>query len=177
VSVRRSASGRTHYNYARDYDPAIGGYVESDPIGLKGGINTFGYVSGDPLNRIDPSGTFSVDPKTLELALERAGLAEAAGLGPEDPLADVGAAIAIIGTIVIATSDPDSAKGHSPRNPGRDCNGKCNPCPPNQYWGHRGNEHGSTSGVHYHGLIWNQRKDTCECYPKRVSGPSLDKLK
>jgi RHS repeat-associated protein len=27
-----------HYNYFRDYDPSIGLYVESDPIGLRGGL-------------------------------------------------------------------------------------------------------------------------------------------
>ena len=45
-----------HYNYFRDYDPPIGRYIQSDPIGLKGGLNTFGYVKGQPLGLIDPSG-------------------------------------------------------------------------------------------------------------------------
>jgi RHS repeat-associated protein len=56
VSVRRRASGRAHYNYFRDYDPAIGGYVESDPIGLKGGVNTYGYVGANPLTYSDSLG-------------------------------------------------------------------------------------------------------------------------
>ena len=45
-----------HYNYFRDYDPSIGRYVESDPIGLEGGMNTYGYVGGRPLVRIDVLG-------------------------------------------------------------------------------------------------------------------------
>ena len=45
-----------HYNYYRDYDPSMGRYIESDPIGLDGGINTFGYVQSNPLRNSDPFG-------------------------------------------------------------------------------------------------------------------------
>ena len=45
-----------HYNYFRDYDPSIGRYGESDPIGLKGGLNTYAYVGNSPLTAEDPLG-------------------------------------------------------------------------------------------------------------------------
>lgn len=45
-----------HYNYYRDYSPEIGRYIESDPIGLRGGLNTYAYVGGKPLSWSDPSG-------------------------------------------------------------------------------------------------------------------------
>ena len=44
------------YNGARDYWPNGGRYVESDPIGLRGGLNTYAYVSANPLIRTDASG-------------------------------------------------------------------------------------------------------------------------
>ncbi|MFH1157907.1 MAG: RHS repeat-associated core domain-containing protein, partial [Pseudomonadota bacterium] len=44
------------YNWNRYYNPAIGRYISSDPIGVWGGLNTFGYVGQNPVMGIDPMG-------------------------------------------------------------------------------------------------------------------------
>jgi RHS repeat-associated protein len=43
----------THYNYFRNFDPSIGRYVQSDPIGLAAGLNTYRYADGSPLKKVD----------------------------------------------------------------------------------------------------------------------------
>ena len=52
-----------YYNMARYYDPRIGGYISSDPIGLAGGLNTYRYVGNNPLRWIDPWGLVELAPE------------------------------------------------------------------------------------------------------------------
>ncbi|HSU11450.1 MAG TPA: RHS repeat-associated core domain-containing protein [Pseudonocardia sp.] len=54
----RTTSSVTGLQYNRDryYDPTLGRFISQDPTGQLGGINTYAYVGGDPLNATDPSG-------------------------------------------------------------------------------------------------------------------------
>lgn len=45
-----------YYNGNRDYDPALGRYIEFDPLGLASGMNGYFYAANDPISNIDPLG-------------------------------------------------------------------------------------------------------------------------
>ena len=50
------ASGKSLFNWNRDYDPGSGRYIQSDPDGIDAGNNTFSYVNGNPLKFVDSDG-------------------------------------------------------------------------------------------------------------------------
>lgn len=55
---RQCFDGETglNQNWNRDYGPTIGRYVQSDPVGLMGGIDTFTYANGNPITNTDRDG-------------------------------------------------------------------------------------------------------------------------
>jgi len=75
------------YNISRDYEPATGRYIESDPLGLQAGPSSYGYVHSNPGSWTDPDGQLDTSGP-LGQALKRAAVVDAAGGGPEDPVGD-----------------------------------------------------------------------------------------
>jgi RHS repeat-associated protein len=52
-------AGLNYYGY-RFYAPAIGRWMNRDPLGEAGGINLYGFVSNNPVNWVDPWGLWSI---------------------------------------------------------------------------------------------------------------------
>lgn len=63
-----------HYNYFRDYDPSIGRYVQSDPIGLAGRINTYSYAESNAMRYMDPTGLVAWEGRVTGGAFLTAGM-------------------------------------------------------------------------------------------------------
>ncbi|HYW13386.1 MAG TPA: RHS repeat-associated core domain-containing protein, partial [Longimicrobium sp.] len=55
VDGMRDASGQM-YMRNRYYDPATGQFTQQDPIGIAGGLNSYGFAAGDPVTYSDPYG-------------------------------------------------------------------------------------------------------------------------
>ena len=58
-------TGLIQNNY-REYDPATGKYLQADPIGLRGGVNTYGYVGGNPVALVDSLGLSPADVARIQ---------------------------------------------------------------------------------------------------------------
>ncbi|GAB2175293.1 RHS repeat-associated core domain-containing protein [Dongia sp. agr-C8] len=66
-----------YYYRARYYNPTWGRFINEDPIGLAGGISLYGYVSGNPINNVDP---FGECPPCLAVVVVAEGGAEAGAI-------------------------------------------------------------------------------------------------
>ncbi len=55
----------TYYNFHRDYRPNAGRYLQSDPIGVEGGVNLFEYARVNGIRYADPYGEVAIPAPCL----------------------------------------------------------------------------------------------------------------
>jgi RHS repeat-associated protein len=64
---RENDNNGLYFYRARYYDPKLKRFISEDTIGLLGGVNKYGYVDGNPISLIDPTGNYGMprtnDPK------------------------------------------------------------------------------------------------------------------
>lgn len=77
--------GMSYYK-ARIYSPALGRFMQTDPIGYGDGINWYNYVGSDPINRIDLMGLNQCDDMGFYTIRQGQNISEGSGLGLIAPL-------------------------------------------------------------------------------------------
>jgi RHS repeat-associated protein len=76
----------TNYRRARTYDPSRAKFMQEDPLGLAGGLSSYGFANGDPVNYTDP---FGLCPKEFR------GNCTQADVPPQAPIFTIGSSGAI----------------------------------------------------------------------------------
>jgi RHS repeat-associated protein len=88
-----------NYNYGRDYDPVVGKYIESDPLGLDGGsFSTYAYANNSPVMVFDPTGL----------------LVEVIGHVAADPLGRITSPTSYHSALYLKPDDPCHCSGNWP---------------------------------------------------------------
>jgi len=172
------AESGLHYNNFRDYDPSLGRYGESDPIGPGGGDDSYQYVGADPMRFVDPLGLYLANPARRYYGGGGGGGIRGGGGGTGLGAALGVGAIAVWNALTHMNSGSDeessssssstqgttgAAQKHCP--PGKECNPpagtRCYLGPHLPSLGERPHPKGS-SGWHYHIYQMYQFGDTCE---------------